>query len=365
MAPTLRSAPALGTRRPYSSPCMPPAGLAPPTRFAAVLFDLDGVLTPTADIHHAARGRTMFDEFLVPRGLAPFTDDDYLRYVDGKPRFDGVRSFLASRDITLPDGDPADPPSQDSVAGLGNRKNDLFLEILRRDGIAPYPGLAALPRPPRTARHEGRRRVVVAQRPRGARRRPAWRRASTSSPTAWSPPPSTSPASRRPTCSSNAAERLGVGAGRRRRRRGRRVGRRRRPRRATSASSSASTAAPAPTPCASTAPTSSSTTSPSCWTAAVKREAPRAPRPRPLPARSVAPRRARARPRRPRPHRDAVRRSATATSACAPTPRRAARRTATARSSTASTRRGTSTTPRTRSASPSSARRSSTCPTPS
>ncbi len=118
---------------------MPPAGPAPADSFAAVLFDLDGVLTPTADIHTKA-WTTMFDEFLEPRGLAPFSLDDYLHYVDGKPRFDGVRSFLASRDITLPDGDPSDPPSQDSVAGLGNRKNDLFLEILRDEGIAPYPG---------------------------------------------------------------------------------------------------------------------------------------------------------------------------------------------------------------------------------
>lgn len=114
---------------------MPPAA----DSFAAVLFDLDGVLTPTADIHTRAWTQ-MFDEFLEPRGLGLFTDDDYLRYVDGKPRFDGVRSFLASRAVELPDGDPGDPPSQDSVAGLGNRKNDLFLEILRTDGIAPYPG---------------------------------------------------------------------------------------------------------------------------------------------------------------------------------------------------------------------------------
>jgi len=82
----------------------------------------------------------MFDEFLVPRGLPRFTGDDYLRYVDGKPRFDGVRSFLASRGITLPEGDPGDPPGDASVAGLGNRKNQLFLEILRDEGVTPYPG---------------------------------------------------------------------------------------------------------------------------------------------------------------------------------------------------------------------------------
>ena len=192
----------------YSSPYMPPAGPAPADSFAAVLFDLDGVLTPTADIHTKA-WTTMFDEFLEPRGLAPFSLDDYLRYVDGKPRFDGVRSFLASRDIALPDGDPSDPPSQDSVAGLGNRKNDLFLEILRDEGIAPYPGslrfldhLAGRGTPSPSCR----RRAT----PRRSSTPPAWRRASRSSPTAWSRPPSTSPASRRPTCSSNAARRLGV-----------------------------------------------------------------------------------------------------------------------------------------------------------
>ena len=113
---------------------MPPADA-----FDAILFDLDGVLTPTADIHQQA-WKTMFDEFLVPRGEPPFSDDDYLQYVDGRPRFDGVRTFLASRGITLPDGDPADPPGQESVGALGNRKNDVFLEILRRDGIQPYPG---------------------------------------------------------------------------------------------------------------------------------------------------------------------------------------------------------------------------------
>jgi beta-phosphoglucomutase family hydrolase len=118
---------------------MPPAGHPPVDSFEAVLFDLDGVLTPTADIHTRAWTQ-MFDEFLLPRGLAPFTEDDYLRHVDGRPRFDGVRTFLASRGITLPDGDPDEQPGQGSVAGLGNRKNELFLEILRTDGIAPYPG---------------------------------------------------------------------------------------------------------------------------------------------------------------------------------------------------------------------------------
>jgi beta-phosphoglucomutase family hydrolase len=107
--------------------------------FQAVLFDLDGVLTPTADIHHHAWTR-MFDEFLVPRGLPPFTDADYLAYVDGRPRFDGVRTFLASRGIVLPDGEVSDPPGDGSVGALGNRKNELFQEVLRDEGIVPYPG---------------------------------------------------------------------------------------------------------------------------------------------------------------------------------------------------------------------------------
>jgi beta-phosphoglucomutase family hydrolase len=109
-------------------------------RFSAFLFDLDGVLTPTAEVHERAWS-IMFNEFLGDR--PPFTQDDYLAYVDGKPRYDGVRSFLASRDIVLPDGDPSDPAGQQSVCALGNRKNELFNEVLERDGIAPYPGSVA------------------------------------------------------------------------------------------------------------------------------------------------------------------------------------------------------------------------------
>jgi beta-phosphoglucomutase family hydrolase len=108
-------------------------------QYDAVLFDLDGVLTPTADVHQRA-WTTMFDEFLVPRGLPPFSDADYLAFVDGKPRFDGVRSFLASRGIVLPEGDPDEAPGEGSVAALGNRKNALFQSVLRDEGIAPYAG---------------------------------------------------------------------------------------------------------------------------------------------------------------------------------------------------------------------------------
>jgi beta-phosphoglucomutase family hydrolase len=110
--------------------------------YGAVLFDLDGVLTPTAELHQLAWS-SMFDQFLdefVGPDHDPYTEDDYLAYVDGKPRFDGVRSFLASRDIHLPEGDPDEPPGTGSVSALGNRKNELFQELLRTQGIAPYPG---------------------------------------------------------------------------------------------------------------------------------------------------------------------------------------------------------------------------------
>jgi beta-phosphoglucomutase family hydrolase len=106
----------------------------------AVLFDLDGVLTPTADVHMSAWAR-LFSPYLAARGIdAPYTDADYFAYIDGKPRYDGVRSFLASRGITLPEGTPADSPDLETVCGLGNRKNSAFTESLEADGVAPYPG---------------------------------------------------------------------------------------------------------------------------------------------------------------------------------------------------------------------------------
>ncbi len=104
------------------------------------MFDLDGVLTPTTDLHMRAWGQ-MFNDFLAARGIAkPYTDADYFAYVDGKPRYEGVASFLASRGIELPVGRASDIPETDSVCGLGNRKNEYFNHVLARDGIAPYPG---------------------------------------------------------------------------------------------------------------------------------------------------------------------------------------------------------------------------------
>ncbi|MFF0909059.1 HAD family hydrolase [Microbacterium enclense] len=110
----------------------------------AVLFDLDGVLTPTADVHMRA-WKEMFDELFAQWDIAPpYTDRDYFEYVDGKKRYDGVASLLRSRDVEVPWGDPSDDSSADTVCGVGNRKNAVFSRILRAEGIAPYPGSVAL-----------------------------------------------------------------------------------------------------------------------------------------------------------------------------------------------------------------------------
>jgi beta-phosphoglucomutase family hydrolase len=129
---------------PSPTPQSPPPASCAPRDLPIHLFDLDGVITPTAEIHMAAWAE-MFDEFLASRGVAePYTDQDYFDHVDGRPRYDGVRGMLASRGITLPEGtseDPVDQPEGDeTVAGLGNRKNARVLELIRRDGVAPYPG---------------------------------------------------------------------------------------------------------------------------------------------------------------------------------------------------------------------------------
>jgi beta-phosphoglucomutase family hydrolase len=114
---------------------------------SAVLFDLDGVLTPTAEVHMRAWAE-MFGSFLAhwggPGDTSPYTDADYFAHVDGKPRYDGVRDLLTARGIELPDGEPTDPPAADTVCGLGNRKNDAFNVVLARDGVRAYPGSVAL-----------------------------------------------------------------------------------------------------------------------------------------------------------------------------------------------------------------------------
>lgn len=130
----------------------------------AALFDLDGVLTPTAEVHMRAWS-LMFNEFLAARrpssgsgnvggasgndagasaNLEPYTEADYFEHVDGKPRYDGVRDFLASRGLQLPYGDPSDPPAAETVCGLGNRKNVSFAHVLATEGVQPYPGSVRL-----------------------------------------------------------------------------------------------------------------------------------------------------------------------------------------------------------------------------
>jgi beta-phosphoglucomutase family hydrolase len=132
-----------------------------PEASRACLFDLDGVLTKTAVVH-AAAWKQMFDDFLrrhEGENFVPFDPvTDYGEYVDGKPRYDGVRSFLASRGIELPEGDSDDPPGAETVRGLGNRKNELVLELLRRDGVEVYEGSV---RYVAAARKAGLHRAVV------------------------------------------------------------------------------------------------------------------------------------------------------------------------------------------------------------
>jgi beta-phosphoglucomutase family hydrolase len=135
-----------------------------PAGVTACLFDLDGVLTQTAKVH-AAAWKEMFDDFLRERAartgeqFVPFdAEADYDTYVDGKPRDDGVRSFLASRGIELPEGDPDDPPSKETVHGLGRRKNEIVQRLIHEHGVQPYEGSV---RYVEAARDAGLRRAVV------------------------------------------------------------------------------------------------------------------------------------------------------------------------------------------------------------
>ncbi len=118
--------------------------------FDAVIFDMDGVITKTA-LTHAAAWKKMFDEYLLKREaehgeqFVEFTHaGDYLPYVDGKPRYKGVASFLESRGIDIPFGDPSDAPDAETCCGLGNRKNDAFNEVLEKEGVQVYPSTVSL-----------------------------------------------------------------------------------------------------------------------------------------------------------------------------------------------------------------------------
>ncbi|GAT73896.1 phosphatase/phosphohexomutase [Microbacterium sp. HM58-2] len=117
-----------------------------PDLFAAdgVLFDLDGVLTPTAEVHMRA-WKAVFDEVFARWDIEPpYTDEDYFDYVDGKKRYDGVASLMRSRNVEVPWGSVDDPPEADTICGIGNRKNAAFATALRSEGIAPFPGSLAL-----------------------------------------------------------------------------------------------------------------------------------------------------------------------------------------------------------------------------
>jgi beta-phosphoglucomutase family hydrolase len=135
-----------------------------PDDVSACLFDLDGVLTQTAKVHDAA-WKQMFDAYLRERAertggrFVPFDPvRDYDEYVDGKPRYEGVRSFLSARGIELPDGGPDDAPDAETIHALGDRKNRIVLELIHKDGVEPYEGSV---RYVRAAREAGLRRAVV------------------------------------------------------------------------------------------------------------------------------------------------------------------------------------------------------------
>jgi beta-phosphoglucomutase family hydrolase len=135
-----------------------------PDKIEALLFDMDGVLTQTAKVHAAAWKQT-FDEFLRQRAqergekFVPFDQhSDYDEYVDGKPREDGVRSFLESRGIELPEGDVDDPPDAQTIEGVGNNKNERVLKLIHDDGVDAYEGSV---RYVQAAKQAGLKRAVV------------------------------------------------------------------------------------------------------------------------------------------------------------------------------------------------------------
>ncbi|UOQ60559.1 beta-phosphoglucomutase family hydrolase [Leucobacter rhizosphaerae] len=123
---------------------MTPASVQPLhlTDYDAYLFDLDGVITPTVEVHRRAWAET-FAEVFSARAVAPYVDADYFASLDGRPRFAGVEVLLATRGIVLPEGSDLDD-GLDTVRGIGHRKNRVFTEVLERDGIAAYPGTLRL-----------------------------------------------------------------------------------------------------------------------------------------------------------------------------------------------------------------------------
>lgn len=111
-------------------------------RFDALLFDLDGVLTPTSDLHRRA-WRMLFEPVLRAHGAQPYSEDDYFAHIDGRPRIDGVRALLEARGIHLAEGDPEDSGKLDTIYSMSEHKNHLFTQILEEEGIQAYPGTQA------------------------------------------------------------------------------------------------------------------------------------------------------------------------------------------------------------------------------
>jgi beta-phosphoglucomutase family hydrolase len=128
-----------------------------PDSVTTCLFDLDGVLTDTASVHRKA-WKQAFDPLLAEHAQPEFTDDDYNDHVDGKPRADGVRDFLHSRGIDLPEGDDDDPPEANTIIGVGNRKNALLLKAIHEDGVKVFDDARQYLE---AARDAGLNRVVV------------------------------------------------------------------------------------------------------------------------------------------------------------------------------------------------------------
>lgn len=131
------------------TPVVPLAQLLSEKNIKALILDMDGVITQTAKVHAAAWKR-MFDDYLLQRGKQEgkvyeplHIATDYRQYIDGMPRYDGVSNFLASRDIVLPEGTAADAPGAETVAGLGNLKNDYFQELVQQGGVEAYPDTVA------------------------------------------------------------------------------------------------------------------------------------------------------------------------------------------------------------------------------
>jgi beta-phosphoglucomutase family hydrolase len=135
-------------------------GMGDITQYTALLFDLDGVVTKTATVH-AAAWKALFDDFLAAQGGEQRQFDistDYVQYVDGRRRYDGVDTFLRSREIMLPHGEPSDSPDAVTVCGLGNRKNEYFKEELNRLGVEAFEDAVTLIK---VMRDMGKRTAVV------------------------------------------------------------------------------------------------------------------------------------------------------------------------------------------------------------